>query len=346
MFNIGKTDQYGRQKRIEHRGKYLRASRTGGVSLRAQTKAAGLNVTGNTRRGIRVSTRVAKGTNVALQNGRFRLRGRYGKGPTKLNLSKSGMSVSTRNALGTFNWTNPNRSSAKIAGVQIRGKKAANLQLIYLLVLLVVKVVKLAAMLLVWLAQASVVVGRAVWMGSVSGTQATIELARSLRARRLARGGEKKLSGTGLDEELRDAGALRAALLYVVTTWGRGMSAEDRGGGHHGSGTRDEADNAGSGSENHPPAAELDRLIIPGKPRAEAQQMRRITAALAARYAEAASREEVGETFLELDEAARSDGERTVLQDLLIDTYADRAKPLFEAADGDTADDAGVTSNG
>lgn len=40
------------------------------------------------------------------------------------------MSVSTKNALGTFNWTNPNRSSAKIAGIQRRGKKAANLELI------------------------------------------------------------------------------------------------------------------------------------------------------------------------------------------------------------------------
>ncbi|MFW5828076.1 MAG: hypothetical protein ACOCU4_08285, partial [Alkalispirochaeta sp.] len=66
MFNIGKKDEYGRQRRIEHRGKYLRASRTGGVSLRAQTKAAGLNITGNTSHGIRVSTRIAKGTNVAV----------------------------------------------------------------------------------------------------------------------------------------------------------------------------------------------------------------------------------------------------------------------------------------
>ncbi len=58
MFNIGKKDEYGRQRRIEHRGKYLRASRTGGVSLRTQTQA---------------------------------------------NLSKSGVSFSTKNSLGTFN---------------------------------------------------------------------------------------------------------------------------------------------------------------------------------------------------------------------------------------------------
>ncbi|MFP4375298.1 MAG: hypothetical protein ACLFPO_13275 [Spirochaetaceae bacterium] len=316
MFNIGKTDQYGRQKRIEHRGKYLRASRTGGVSLRAQTKAAGLTVTGNTKRGIRVSTRVAKGTNVALQNGRFRLRGRYGRGPTKLNLSKSGASVSTRNALGTFNWTNPNRSSAKIAGVQMRGKKAANLQMIYLLVMLVVNLVKLAAMLLVWIAQALLIIGRAAWIGAVSGTQALLELGRTLRARRLARAGENKIARAGLDDRLRDASALRSALHSVVTAWGRGLSAE-----------------------------ELDRLITPGTPRVEAKQMRQVTAALAARYAAAASAQEIGETLLSLDEAARADGKRTVLQDRLIDAFADRAKPVFEPAGGDTGDDSGLTTN-
>jgi hypothetical protein len=304
MFNIGKTDEYGRQKRIEHRGKYLRASRTGGVSLRAQTQAAGLTVTGNTKRGIRVSTRLAKGTNVAFQNGRFRLRGRYGRGPTKLNLSKSGMSVSTRNALGTFNWTNPNRSSAKVAGIQMRGKKAANLQMIYLLVMLVVNLVKLAAMLLVWTAQLLAILARAAWMGAVSGTQAAVELVRTLRARRLARAGEEKIADAGLEEQLGDAASIRSALHYVVTTWGRGRSG-----------------------------GELDRLITPGKPRIEAKQMRQITAALAGRYAEAASPGEVAETFLELDEAARADGERTVLQDRLIDTYADRAHPVFEPAE-------------
>ncbi len=316
MFNIGKTDEYGRQKRIEHRGKYLRASRTGGVSLRAQTKAAGLTVTGNTRRGIRVSTRAAKGTNVALQNGRFRLRGRYGRGPTKLNLSKSGVSVSSRNGLGTFNWTNPNRSSAKIGGVQMRGKKAANLQMIYLLIMLVVNLVKLVAMLLIWIVQALFAVGRAAWMGAVSGSQALVELGRTLRARGLARGGEKKIARAGLDDRLRDAAALRSALQCVVTTWGRGLSAE-----------------------------ELDRLITPGKPRAEAKQMRQVTAALAGRYAAASSPAEIGETLLVLDEAARADGERTVLQDRLIDAFADRAKPVFEPADGDTVDDSGLTTN-
>jgi hypothetical protein len=329
MFNIGKTDEYGRQKRIEHRGKYLRASRTGGVSLRAQTKAAGLTVTGNTKRGIRVSTRVAKGTNVAFQNGRFRLRGRYGRGPTKLNLSKSGVSVSTRNALGTFNWTNPNRSSAKVAGIQMRGKKARDLQVVFMLVMLLVNLVKLAAMLLVWTAQLLAILGRAAWVGTVSGTQAAAELGRTLRARRLARAGEKKIARAGLEARLREAAALRSALHYVVSTWGRGLSAEDVGG-EDAAAARPATKTAADDATGAPGPHELDHLITPGKPRTEAKQMRQVTAALAARYAEVASPAEVGETFLELDEAARADGERTVLQDHLIDSYADRAKPVFE----------------
>ena len=133
FFNLGKKDKHGKQKRIEHRSDNLRISRTGGVALRKQAKVAGLTVTTNTKHGLRVSSRVAQNTQVALQNGRLVLRGRYGRGPTKLNLSKSGISVSTRNPIGTFNWIKPNRSSVKIAGVQLRGKKAATIQLIYML---------------------------------------------------------------------------------------------------------------------------------------------------------------------------------------------------------------------
>ena len=125
LFNLGKKDEYGKQRRIEHRGRHLRASRTGGMALRAQAKAAGVNVTANTSTGFRVSGTPMKNTQVALQNGRFVLRGRYGSGPTKLNVSKTGATVSTRNELGSFNWIKPNRSSAKVAGIQVRGKNAA-----------------------------------------------------------------------------------------------------------------------------------------------------------------------------------------------------------------------------
>lgn len=39
----------------------------------------------------------------------------------RLNLSKSCLSLSSRNALVSFNWTKPRRTSAKVAGVQSPG---------------------------------------------------------------------------------------------------------------------------------------------------------------------------------------------------------------------------------
>tara|TARA_B100001245_G_C22833807_1_gene401018 strand:- start:130 stop:1134 length:1005 start_codon:yes stop_codon:yes gene_type:complete len=125
---LKKSKSDNRLKRIEYRGKYLRASRTGGVALRAQGKAAGINFTVNSKHGTRVSKRIAKGTNVGFQNGRFVLRGRYGKGPTKLNLSKSGVSVSSKTSVGTINWFKPKYSSAKIGGIQFRGDNALIIQ--------------------------------------------------------------------------------------------------------------------------------------------------------------------------------------------------------------------------
>ena len=148
----------GRLKRIEYRGRYLRASRTGGVAVRAQTKAAGLNLTVNSNRGVRVSARVAEGTQVAFQNGRFVLRGRYGKGPTQLNLSKSGLSVSTRTEFGTVNWFRPRYSSAKIAGIQVRGKNA-------LALMAILAVVQVGFAMVILVAQVLVVAVQGFWWG-------------------------------------------------------------------------------------------------------------------------------------------------------------------------------------
>jgi hypothetical protein len=152
-------DENGRLKRIEYRGKYLRASRTGGLALRAQTKLSGVHLTANSKHGLRASTRVAKGTQVAFQNGRFILRGRYGRGPTKLNLSKSGVSVSSKTEIGTINWFKPRYSSAKIAGIQVRGKNALYLHALLLLIqilialtLFLVQIVIRSVQVVFWLA--------------------------------------------------------------------------------------------------------------------------------------------------------------------------------------------------
>ncbi|MCP2671473.1 hypothetical protein NHF40_11105 [Maricaulaceae bacterium EIL42A08] len=135
MFGLGKKDKDGRQVRIEHRSKHVRASRTGGVAARVEKKIGPVNATANTSKGIRLSTRVARGTHVALQSGRFRLIGRWKAGPMGFNLSKSGASASLRTQTGTLNFIKPQYSSFKVAGVQVRGRKAAYAQIIVMLLM-------------------------------------------------------------------------------------------------------------------------------------------------------------------------------------------------------------------
>ena len=135
MFGLGNKDKDGRQVRLEHRGKHIRASRTGGVSLRAENKIGKVNLTANTSKGVRASTRIANGTRIAFQNSRLQLIGRWRSGPLGFNLSKSGASASYKNKVGTFNFIKPRYSSFKLGGIQIRGKNAAHLHLIYMLII-------------------------------------------------------------------------------------------------------------------------------------------------------------------------------------------------------------------
>jgi len=152
VIGLGKKDKDGKQVRIEHRGKHTRASRTGGVAVRTEKKVGPVNLTANSSKGLRVSTRIANGTRVALQNGRFQLIGRWRAGPLGFNLSKTGPSASVKTKAGTFNFLKPQYSSFKFAGVQLRGKKAAQLQALYMLIVaaffLIVFVVRLALFVL------------------------------------------------------------------------------------------------------------------------------------------------------------------------------------------------------
>ena len=155
MIGLGKQDKDGKQVRIEHRGKYTRASRTGGVAVRAEKKIGSVNLTANSSKGVRASTRIANGTRVALQNGRFQLIGRWRAGPLGFNLSKTGVSASVKNKVGTFNFLKPQYSSFKFAGVQFRGKKAAQLQVIYMLIMAAVffvAVIARSSVFMLWLA--------------------------------------------------------------------------------------------------------------------------------------------------------------------------------------------------
>ena len=118
----------------------IRASRTSG--LNASVKLSG-NVTYNTKHGLRVS-KTFNGLTVGVQNGNSILRGRWSTQNKliNLNLSKSGLSASITSKFGTLNLKNPNRSSFKFGGIQIRGKKAAGPASIFALMTLLYVVVK------------------------------------------------------------------------------------------------------------------------------------------------------------------------------------------------------------
>ena len=172
MIGLGKKDDDGKQVRIEHRGEYTRASRTGGVAVRAEKKIGSVNVTANSSKGVRASTRIANGTRVALQNGRVQLIGRWRAGPFGFNLSKTGVSASIKNKAGTFNFLKPQYSSFKLAGVQLRGKKAAQLQVIYMLIMaavFLVAVIARASVFVFWLAILPVLVVWDILVGFVRG---------------------------------------------------------------------------------------------------------------------------------------------------------------------------------
>jgi hypothetical protein len=106
----------------------IRASRTGGINA-AIHPLRGL--TFNTKHGLRVS-KTFRGLTLGFQGGNSILRGRWSSngGLLNLNLSKSGFSWSSKSHFGTYNISNPNRSSFKFAGIQIRGRKASGLALI------------------------------------------------------------------------------------------------------------------------------------------------------------------------------------------------------------------------
>lgn len=162
MFGWGRKNREGHQKRLEHRGKHVRISRTGGISARASKKTGPVTTSVNTKHGVRVSTRIFRGLRFAFQRGGTRMIGRWGSGPLAFNLSKSGASASLKTSRGRLNLTRPGRSSFNFAGVSVRGKKAAKMQLLILPFELFVMAISTAfalirfafktAWLLIWLA--------------------------------------------------------------------------------------------------------------------------------------------------------------------------------------------------
>lgn len=212
--NLGNKDRRGRQARIGHHGRNLRISRTGGVSLRHAVRTGRVGLSANSTHGLRLSSAIGRGTQVATQNGRFILRGRYGRGPIKFNLSKSGVSASLSSEVGRLNLTHPARSSAKLFGVQVRGRKAATMNLVALLATAVIALIQTVAVVLLTAVQAGV------WLISflVEGLRGLIGRWHGARADRAFRSRHEELQGhaMALDAALLPDDASRLRLLGHV----------------------------------------------------------------------------------------------------------------------------------
>ena len=284
-----KKDADGRIKRIEYRGRHLRASRTGGVALRAQTKMAGINLTANTASGLRISTRVAKGTQVGFQNGRFVLRGRYGSGPTKLNLSKSGISVSSKTDIGTINWFRPRYSSAKIGGIQVRGKNAVYLHLI-------VGIFQIVAYLLLFLAQIIVLLIQGLFWLILQIYRIACSLISLLRDRSL-RPVEDRWLAEIKNWELTQ---LKDALEYIFLKLATGHALEPT-----------------QINSHHCTCIRLANLID-GCALKPPRDLEFLFACLTDKYADQTSQSECLDYLLELDERSVASGGRNLLQERLL----------------------------
>jgi len=336
FLNLGKKDEYGRQRRIEHRGRNLRASRTGGVALRAQTKAAGLNFTANTSQGLRVSATPARNTQVALQNGRFVLRGRYGSGPLRVNLSKTGLSLSSRNALGSFNWTNPLRSSAKVAGVQFRGRTAAYMQAVYGVVVLVVGLLQVAfALALLALRVALFLAGLALRVGA-----AVPVMVREWRRRRRSARLSREANAVEAEQPILGDWSLDrwiATVLLIVVGWGRGQEAMAE------AGRQAEALASGDGPKGLAEASGVLRETgealdgLRGRLNEDVDPEMALLVLAARRLGERLPADTVAEILLEVDEQALEAGPRTRLQDRMLEVFADSAGLRLAPAEAEEA---------
>tara|TARA_B100000989_G_scaffold295300_1_gene276093 strand:- start:1636 stop:2616 length:981 start_codon:yes stop_codon:yes gene_type:complete len=154
MVKIGKifNKEKGKPlKRVELKASALksklkgRLSRTGGANA-AFSPIRGITL--NTKHGLRLS-KTYKGFTFGFQNKNSIIRGRWKLSDAfNLNLSKSGFSFSAKSDYGSFNFRNPNRSSFKLFGIQLRGKKAKNLAFISIIPALIGAIFKIINFLL------------------------------------------------------------------------------------------------------------------------------------------------------------------------------------------------------
>jgi hypothetical protein len=271
---------------------------------------------------VRVSATPARNTQVALQNGRFVLRGRYGSGPLRLNLSKSGLSLSSRNALGSINWTNPLRSSAKVAGVQFRGRTAAAMQAVYGVFALLLLLVQVAFVVGLFALRVVLFLGALVLRVGASVPVWVREWRRRWRAARLAR----RADDIGSMDSFREWGADRwiAALLLAIGAWGRGERA---------AAVAPAYAEALAGHDGEIGLAAVADVLVATGETLDALRERvarrdgdpAVVVVIARRLRERLPAETLAEMLLEVDELVLRDGPRTRLQDQMIEVFADCA---------------------
>ena len=306
-------------KRIEYRGDYLRASRTGGVALRGHVKAGRIGVTANTGHGLRGSARITKGTYLALQNGQFRFVGRYGKGPLKLNVSKSGASASFKTGVGSLNFVRPNRSSATIAGIQVLGKNALILNLIAIVVQFGILTLQLAFTLLLGIAQVLAGLANVAFYTMQSAWQ-------SLQEKRA----EKRFQAhfTALpnwaNTQFNEACAFvhdlnitrtKRAMVYLVTAYGRGLTM---------------ASGQFSAPRQNDVRLALDLLVTVRASREPYAEALALMLLLTDRFLALKSAEELASFYLKLDDLALADDGRTSLQWALLEVVSERGGIVIE----------------
>jgi len=126
-------------------------------------------VTLNNKYGLRVS-KSFKGLTLGVQGGKSVVRGRWSskKGGLNANLSKSGLSFSSKHKFGTINWSKPQYSSFRFAGLQFRGKKAAQLGLWFwmfsILFKLVLSVIKFTFQTIILLGRTLIWLSKIIWL--------------------------------------------------------------------------------------------------------------------------------------------------------------------------------------
>lgn len=307
-------------KRIEYRGDYLRASRTGGVALRGHVKAGRIGVTANTAHGVRGSARITKGTYLALQNGQFRFIGRYGKGPFKLNVSKSGASASFKTGVGSLNFVRPNRSSATIAGIQVRGKNALILNLIAIVVQFGILTLHLAFTLLLGIAQVLAGLANVAFYTMQSAWQ-------SLQEKRAEKRFQTHFAALPdwANTQFNEARAFvydlnitrtKRAMVYLVTAYGRGLTM---------------ASGQFSAPRQNDVRLALDLLVTVRASREPYAEALALMLLLTDRFLALKSAEELASFYLKLDELALADDGRTPLQWALLEVVSERGGIVIEA---------------